>query len=59
VVAAFSGVSSALMPTMNEKFPPPGGIDSVLVTSMLQLCAVTILVALLLTLYGLLKGRAA
>ena len=57
VVAAFSGASSALMPTINEKFPPPGGVDSVLVTSMLQLCGVTIIVALLLTLYGLLKRR--
>jgi len=55
VVAAFSGVSSALMPTLNEKFPPPGGADSALVTTMLQLCGVTIILALLLTLYGLLR----
>jgi hypothetical protein len=57
LVAAFSGVSSALMPTINEKFPPPGGADSALVTGILQLCGVTIIVALLLTLYGLLKKR--
>lgn len=59
VAAAFIGASSKLMPTLNEKFPPPGGIDSLLVTSLLQLCGVTIMVALLLTLYGLLRNRSA
>jgi hypothetical protein len=57
LVAAFSGASSALMPTMNEKFPPPAGADSALVTGLLMLCGVTIIIALLLTLYGLFKGR--
>lgn len=57
VVAAFTGVSSALMPSLNEKFPPPGGADSVLVTGLLQVCGITIMLALLLTLYGLLKRR--
>lgn len=57
VVAAFSGASSALMPTLNEKFPPPQGIDSALVTGLLQLCGVTIIAALLLTLYGLWNAR--
>lgn len=57
LVAAFSGASSALMPTMNEKFPPPGGTDSTLVTGLLMLCGITIIAALLLTLYGLLASR--
>ncbi len=46
------------MPTINEKFPPPHGTDHPLVSSSLQVCGVTIMVALLLTLYGLLlPGR--
>jgi hypothetical protein len=43
--------------TLNEKFPPPGGADSPVVTSLLQLCAVTIMVALLITVYGLLRSK--
>jgi len=57
LVAAFSGASSALMPTMNEKFPPPGGADSALVTGLLMLCGITIIAALLLTLIGLVVKR--
>ncbi len=53
LAAAFIGSSSKLMPTLNEKFPPPHGLDSLIVTSLLQLCGVTIMVALLLTIYGL------
>jgi hypothetical protein len=60
VAAAWSGTSSKLMPTLNEKFPPPGGTDSPIVTGLLYTCAATILVALLMTLYGLLRsGRSA
>lgn len=59
VAAAFIGSSSRLMPTINEKFPPPHGVDSPVVTSILQLCGVTIMVALLLTLYGLLRSKTA
>jgi hypothetical protein len=44
------------MPTLNEKFPPPHGIDSALVTGLLQTCAMTIIPALLLTLVGLLRS---
>lgn len=63
VIAAFSGTSSKLMPTLNEKFPPPGGTDSALVSGTLQLCGLTIMIALLLTAVGLfrsgrLRGRA-
>ncbi|MSQ98987.1 MAG: hypothetical protein EXR85_06820 [Xanthomonadales bacterium] len=57
LAAAFTGSSSQLMPTLNEKFPPPHGVDSPLVTGLLQLCGVTILIALMLTLYGLLRSR--
>ena len=58
VIAAFSGASSKLMPTLNEKFPPPGGADNPLVTGSLTLCGITILAALILTLYGLLRAPA-
>ncbi len=58
VAAAFLGSSSKLMPTLNEKFPPPNGVDSSVVTNLLQLCGVTIMVALLLTLYGLWRSKA-
>ncbi len=57
VVAAFTGATSMLMPTLNEKFPPPHGIESSLVTGLLLTCGVTIIVALLLTLYGLLRSK--
>jgi len=57
VAAAFIGASSKLMPTINEKFPPPHGTDNPIVSGSLQLCGVTIMVALLLTLYGLLRSR--
>jgi hypothetical protein len=57
LAAAFSGSSSMLMPTLNEKFPPPNGMDSSVVTGLLQTCGVTIILALLLTLYGLLRSK--
>ncbi len=57
VAAAFIGASSKLLPTINEKFPPPHGADNPIVSGLLQLCAVTIMVALLLTLYGLLRSE--
>src|SRR4029079_14260359 len=57
VAAAFIGASSKLMPTLNEKFPPPHGTDNPIVSGSLQLCGVTIMVALLLTLYGLVRSR--
>jgi len=58
VAAAFIGASSKLMPTINEKFPPPHGTDSPIVSGSLLLCGVTIMVALLLTLFGLLRSMA-
>ena len=59
VLAAFLGATSPLMPTLNEKFPPPNGTDSPLVSASLKICSVTILAALLLTLYGLLRSKPA
>jgi hypothetical protein len=56
VAAAFLGASSKLMPTLNEKFPPPNGTDHPLVTGTLMVCGITILAALFLTLYGLLRA---
>lgn len=56
VAAAFLGASSKLMPTLNEKFPPPNGTDHPLVTGTLMVCGITILVALFLTLIGLLRS---
>jgi len=53
LVAAFIGASSHLMPTTNEKFPPPHGTSHPLVTGTLMLCGVTVMMALGLTLYGL------
>jgi len=57
VAAAFIGASSKLMPTLNEKFPPPHGVDDPVVTNLLLLCGVTILAALLLTVHGLLCSK--
>jgi len=57
IVAAFLGASSKLMPTLNEKFPPPNGTDNPIVSGSLQLCGVTIMIALLLTLWGLWRAR--
>ena len=56
-VGALIGASSKLMPTINEKFPPPHGTDNPIVSGSLLLCGVTIMVALLLTLYGLLRSE--
>ncbi|WLD13216.1 hypothetical protein [Planctellipticum variicoloris] len=58
VAAAFLGTSSRLMPTLNEKFPPPHGTNHPLVTGSLMVCGVTIMAALLLTLYGLVRKPA-
>ena len=57
LAAAFIGASSHLMPTINEKFPPPQGTDNPIVSGSLQLCGVTIMLALLLSLYGLLRSK--
>lgn len=57
VIAAFAGATSKFMPTLNEKFPPPNGDNHPLVTASLMACGVTIMGALLLTLYGLWHGK--
>ena len=53
LVGAFAGQSSRLMPTLNQAFPAPGGLDSPLVTGLLTVCGITIVIALALTLVGL------
>lgn len=57
LAAAFIGASSNLMPTLNEKFPPPHGTADPIVTSSLLICAITIMVALVLTIYGLVASK--
>ena len=57
VAAGFLGASSTLMPTLNEKFPPPNGTNHPLVSASLQICGVTIMLALVLTLWGLLRTK--
>jgi len=59
LIGAFAGQSSRLMPTLNETFPAPGGLDSPIVTGLLVVCAVTIVAALVLTLAGLAMGSRA
>ena len=56
-IGAYIGASSKLMPTITEKFPPPVSGDNQVVTGMLLLCAITIMITLLLTLYGLLRSK--
>ena len=57
VAGALMGASSKLMPTLNQAFPPPNGMDNPLVSGLLQLCGVTIMAALLITLYGLVRAK--
>ena len=57
LVGALIGFSSALMPTLNEKFPAPNGPDHPAVTTFLQVCGISILIALVLTLVGLGRKR--
>ncbi len=57
LVGAVIGYSSSLMPSINEKFPAPQGSDHPAVTGLLLVCSVTILIALVLTLYGLLRAN--
>ena len=59
LVGAFIGYSSRLMPTLNEKFPAPHGLDHPAVTGLLLVCGITIMIALVLTLAGLLRKRPA
>ena len=57
LVGAFAGQSSRLMPTMNQNFPPPGGAENPVVTGLLLVCGVTIVIALLLTVVGLVRAQ--
>jgi hypothetical protein len=55
LVGGLIGYSSRLAPTVNEKFPAPRGLDHPAVTGLFMLCGVTIVTALGVTLYGLLR----
>ena len=56
LVGAFVGQSSRLMPTLNQAFPAPGGLDNPVVTGLLMVSGITIVIALVLTLAGLARG---
>ena len=58
LAGAFIGYLSKLMPTINEKFPAPNGLDHPVTTGLLLVCGITVLIALGLTLTGLLRKRA-
>jgi hypothetical protein len=57
LIGAFIGYSSKLMPTLNEKFPAPRGVDHPLTTTSLLVCGVTVVICLVLTLVGLARRR--
>jgi hypothetical protein len=56
LVGAFAGQSSRLMPTLNQSFPAPGGAANPAVTGLLLVCGVTIVIALALTIAGLVRA---
>jgi hypothetical protein len=56
LVGAFAGQSSPLMPTLNQNFPAPGGVNNPIVTGLLLVCGVTIVIALTLTMVGLARA---
>jgi hypothetical protein len=58
LIGAFIGYSSKLMPTLNQKFPPPNGTDHPLTTASLLVCGITIMICLILTIVGLARRRA-
>ena len=57
LVTAWSGQSTQLMGTLNEKFPPPVAGDNALATGLLMTCGITIVIALVLTLVGLFRAK--
>jgi hypothetical protein len=59
VVGAFVGQSSRLMSTLNQAFPAPSGLDNPFVTGLLMVSGVTIVIALVLSLVGLIRGTLA
>jgi hypothetical protein len=56
LLGAFVGQSSRLMPTLNQTFPAPGGPENPAVTGLLLVCAVTIVIALVVTVVGLARA---
>lgn len=59
LVGAFAAQSSPLMPTLNQSFPAPGGVNSPIVTGLLLICGLTIVTALVMTLVGLARAPVA
>jgi hypothetical protein len=57
LIGAFIGYSSKLMPTLNQKFPPPNGPDHPIPTASLLICGITIMVCLILTIVGLVRRK--
>lgn len=57
MLAAIIGQSSSQMPALNKAYPPPTAGSSPLVYTTLVLCGLLILVALGLTVWGLVKAR--
>lgn len=57
MLAAIIGQSSSQMPALNKAYPPPTAGSSPLVCTTLVLCGLLILVALGLTVWGLVKAR--
>ena len=57
VVTAFTGRSTPLLSTANQGFPPPHGADNAFATALLLVSGIAIVVALLLTLAGLIRSR--
>jgi hypothetical protein len=61
VISAFTGFGTKLGPTINEKFPPPKGIEggySDAITGILMVCGVCMLVCLSIAVVGLVRYRA-
>ena len=56
LLGAFIGYSSKLMTTINEKFPAPKGLDHPMTTGLLQVCGISIMISLILTLIGLFRA---
>jgi hypothetical protein len=60
ILSAFTGYGTKLGTTINEKFPPPKGIEggySDAITNILMVCAVTMIAACVVALIGLVRFK--
>jgi hypothetical protein len=60
IISAFTGYGTKLGTTINEKFPPPKGIEGVYsdaITNILMVCAVTMIAACVVALIGLVRFK--